>query len=121
MGAQKKMQYVQRFASAAERENEKLRSDNERLSTIIDTGEWKKDRVSDLNAAQQVLSAERVALTKLIGKLQRQHQLALDQQGEQEREIKNLKDQLTSEVNISVTCHNSEVVTLSELTVFEGN
>ncbi|XP_073386590.1 uncharacterized protein [Physcomitrium patens] len=110
MGAQKKMQYVQRFASAAERENEKLRSDNERLSTIIDTGEWKKDRVSDLNAAQQVLSAERVALTKLIGKLQRQHQLALDQQGEQEREIKNLKDQLTSEMMTRGVSATPEVI-----------
>lgn len=101
MGAQKKMQDVQRFASAAEKENEKLRSDNERLSTIIDTGDWNKDRISDLVAAQQVLSAERIALTKLIGRLQRQHQQALDQQEQQEHEIKSLKDRLLSEVSIA--------------------
>jgi hypothetical protein len=93
---------MQRFASKAERKIEKLRSENERLSTIIDTGEWSKDRVSDLVGAQQVLSAERVALTKLIGRLQRQHQLALDQQGQQEHhESRHLKDQIMSEVNIA--------------------
>lgn len=101
MGAQKKMQDVQRFASKAERKIEKLRLENERLSTIIDTGEWSKDRVSDLVGAQQVLSAERVALTKLIGRLQRQHQLAIDQQGQQEHEIRHVKDQLMSQVNIA--------------------
>lgn len=100
MGAQKKMQHVQKFASKAERKIEKLRLENERLSTIIDTGDWSKERVSDLVEAQQVLSAERVALTKLIGRLQRQHQLALDQQGQQEHELRHLKDQLLSEVNI---------------------
>ena len=101
MGAQKKMQNVQRFASKAEKKIEKLRLENERLSTIIDTGEWSKERVSDLVGAQQVLSAERVALTKLIGRLQRQHQLAVDQHGQQEHEIRHLKDQLMSEVNIA--------------------
>jgi len=100
MGAQKKIKDVQKFASAAEKENEKLRSDNERLSTIIDTGDWNKDRISDLVAAQQVLSAEREALTQLIGRMQRQHQLALDQHEQQEHEIKNLKDRLLSGVNI---------------------
>ncbi|KAG0623424.1 hypothetical protein M758_3G173700 [Ceratodon purpureus] len=99
MGAQKKMQNVQRFASKAEKKIEKLRLENERLSTIIDTGEWSKERVSDLVGAQQVLSAERVALTKLIGRLQRQHQLAVDQHGQQEHEIRHLKDQLMSENN----------------------
>jgi hypothetical protein len=102
MGALKKVQQVQRFASAAEKENEKLRSDNERLSTIIDTGEWNKERVSDLKSAQEVLSTERVALTKLIGRLQRQHQSALDQQEQQEHEIKQLKGQLVTEVNIAL-------------------
>ena len=99
MQAQKKVQQVEQFASAAEKENEKLRSDNERLSTIIDTGDWNKERVSDLKAAQEVLSTERVALTKLIGRLQRQHQSALDQQEQQENEIRQLKGQLVTEVN----------------------
>lgn len=101
MGAQKKMQNVQRFASAAERENGKLRVENERLSTIIDSGDWNKDRVGELVRASQVLSGERVALTKLIGRLQRQHQLALEQQEQQEIEIRNLKEQLLSEVDCS--------------------
>ncbi|KAG0599446.1 hypothetical protein M758_12G152600 [Ceratodon purpureus] len=99
MGALKKVQQVEKFASAAEKENEKLRSDNERLSTIIDTGDWNKERVSDLKAAHEVLSTERVALTKLIGRLQRQHQSALDQQELQEHEIKQLKGQLVTENN----------------------
>jgi len=102
MGVQKKMHNVQKFASAAEKENEKLRSDNERLSTIIDIGDWNKDRISDLVAAQQVLSTERVALTKLIGRLQRQHQQALNQHEQQEHEIKHLKDRLLSEVSIYI-------------------
>ena len=95
------MEHVQRFASKAERKIEKLRSENERLSTIIDTGEWSKDRVSDLVGAQQVLSAERVALTKIIGRLQREHQLAVDNQGQQENEIRHLKNLFMSEVNIN--------------------
>lgn len=101
MGAQKKVQQVEKFATAAEKENEKLRSDNERLSTIIDTGDWNKERAHEMKATQEVLSTERVALTKLIGRLQRQHQSALDQQDQQEQEIKQLKGQLVTEVNIA--------------------
>lgn len=56
-----------------------------------------------MKATQEVLSTERVALTKLIGRLQRQHQSALDQQDQQEQEIKQLKGQLVTEMTKGIT------------------
>lgn len=51
------------------KENEQLRQDNQRLSKVIDSGEWGRDRVSELAQAGQVLQQERDALLKLVESL----------------------------------------------------
>ncbi|KAJ7297869.1 hypothetical protein O6H91_Y031700 [Diphasiastrum complanatum] len=85
---------LQNYVTVIEKENERTRAECNRLARIVDSGEWDKQRISDLEHASQLLSGERDALTKLIGRLQRQNSSAVEQQQQQEDDIRNLKDQI---------------------------
>jgi hypothetical protein len=102
--AQKKMARLQEHIVIVERENERFRVENDRLGHVIDSGDWGKARVSELLQAGQVLTGERDALTRLLGRMQRQHAFALDQQRNHEEEITELKTQLMGKVSWVKCC-----------------
>ncbi|EFJ06484.1 hypothetical protein SELMODRAFT_430644 [Selaginella moellendorffii] len=90
----KRMLKVEEHVAILEKENQRTRTEYDRLGRIVDTGEWDQQRVLELEQARHVLSGERNALTKLIGRLEREHAMAVKYQNQQEQEIKLLKDQM---------------------------
>ena len=50
-------------------EVERLRQENERLARVVDSGDWGRDRVSELTQAGHVLQQERDALLQLVESL----------------------------------------------------
>lgn len=56
-------------AARLQQEAAQLREDNHRLSRVIDSGEWGRDRVHELTEAGKVLQQERDALVKLVESL----------------------------------------------------
>lgn len=96
--AQKKMGRLQEHVVTVEKENDRIRAENDRLAQVIDSGNWGKERISELIQARQVLTGERDALTSLLGRMQRQHAFALEQQRKHEEEVQELKRQLIGKV-----------------------
>eukprot|EP00249_Psilotum_nudum_P030690 c43596_g1_i1 orf=164-1183(+) len=92
--AQKKMLKLQDYVATIEKENQRSRSECDRLARILDTGEWGKQQLSEILQARDVLSEEREALTKLIDHLQQQQSLVLEQQKKNEEGMRQLKDQI---------------------------
>ncbi|EFJ05982.1 hypothetical protein SELMODRAFT_431104 [Selaginella moellendorffii] len=90
----KRMLKVEEHVAILEKENQRTRTEYDRLGRIVDTGEWDQQRVLELEQARHVLSGERNALTKLVGRLEREHAMAMKYQNQQEQEIKLLKDQM---------------------------
>jgi hypothetical protein len=86
-------------AETVEEENKRLRADNERLTRVIDSGDWGRARADELVRAGEVLSGERDALTKLIGRLQREHASVQDGKRRQEEEMRSMKDKMLSGVS----------------------
>jgi hypothetical protein len=54
---------------ALQSEVEQLRRDNERLAKVIDSGDWGRERITELTQAAQILQQERDALVKLVESL----------------------------------------------------
>lgn len=102
--AQKKMARLQEHIVTVDKENDRLRIENERLGHVIDSGTWGKDRITELIQAGQVLTGERDALTRLLGRMQRQHSFALDQQRKHEEEVQELKRELMGKVSRMKCC-----------------
>jgi hypothetical protein len=92
-------------AETVEEENKRLRADNERLTRVIDSGDWGRARADELVRAGEVLSGERDALTKLIGRLQREHASVQDGKRRQEEEMRSMKDKMLSGVSGSSLSH----------------
>lgn len=92
-------------AETVEEENKRLRADNERLTRVIDSGDWGRARADELVRAGEVLSGERDALTKLIGRLQREHASVQDGKRRQEEEMRSMKDKMLSGVSGSSSSH----------------
>jgi hypothetical protein len=75
-------------------QNERLRRDNERFVRLIDSGEWGRGRVAELVTAGEVLKGERDALLKLIQSLRREYEAVQAAKGQQEEELKSLKERM---------------------------
>lgn len=89
---------LQEHIVQVEKENDRVRQENQRLAHVIDSGDWGRKRIAELLQAGQVLSAERDALTRLLGRMQRQHGFALNQQKVHQEEVNELKEQILRNV-----------------------
>ncbi|KAL2622577.1 hypothetical protein R1flu_002782 [Riccia fluitans] len=94
--AQRKMIRLQEHIVEVEKENDRVRQENQRLTHVIDSGDWGRKRIAELLQAGKILSGERDALTRLLGRMQRQHGFALTQQKLHEEEMQELKHQILS-------------------------
>ena len=76
MVSEARTEQIHERAETLEEENKRLRGENERLARVIDSGDWGRARADELVRAGEVLSGERDALMKLIGRLQREQAAA---------------------------------------------
>mmetsp|Transcript_41989 Transcript_41989/g.50898 ORF Transcript_41989/g.50898 Transcript_41989/m.50898 type:complete len:875 (+) Transcript_41989:171-2795(+) len=75
-------------------ENGRLRRDNERFVRLIDSGEWGRSRIEEMNRTGKVLSDERQELTRLIQKLRTDYEALEMAKMAQAEEIRSLKERL---------------------------
>lgn len=103
MVSEARTEQIHERAETLEEENKRLRAENERLARVIDSGDWGRARADELVRAGEVLSGERDALMKLIGRLQREQTAVADGKQRQEDEMRAMKDKMLSGVCTIVT------------------
>ncbi|GAQ91938.1 hypothetical protein KFL_008860040 [Klebsormidium nitens] len=96
MVSEARAEQIHERAETLEEENKRLRAENERLARVIDSGDWGRARADELVRAGEVLSGERDALMKLIGRLQREQAAVADGKRRQEDEMRAMKDKMLS-------------------------
>lgn len=90
-----------------EGEHARLYEDNRRMAGIIDSGEWGRARVQELQQAGAVLSGEREALVSLLGRLRREYVSTAERAARQDEEMRVLKDNM---LNVSAPQRNKLIV-----------
>ncbi|XP_024528492.1 uncharacterized protein LOC9633539 [Selaginella moellendorffii] len=91
---QERSYQIEEYAAVLENENQKTRSECDRMGRIIDTGEWDQQRIVELDQASLILNGEKEALLKLAARLEGEHKEAMDYQRRQEQEINTLKNEM---------------------------
>ena len=77
-------------------QNARLRRDNERFVRLVDSGEWGRGRVEELNEAGRVLREERRQLEELIKNIKSEKDGFVKDAMMQAQEARGLKDRLVS-------------------------